>query len=256
MSRLPRTFSNSKIYHIISKGIDDSDIFYTDQDRFVFLEKIKLAKEEFPFSLYAYCLMSNHVHMVMGVQDEFLSKAIQSLNIRYANYFNTIYQRKGHFFQNRFKSKNVENQKYFLDVCRYVHRNPEKAGIAKTNHYRWSSYSEYLGKEKLIEKRVLLHYLDNNINNFIKYTNKAETITELMNSADFELENKLRDDELIEIIIKRFELTSAQEIISHFKKKENKVMIKELKNISGVNKTQLSRVTRLDQKTISKLWDS
>lgn len=256
MPRPLRSFSISKVYHVILKGINDSDIFYTNQDRFVFLEKIKLSKKEFPFSVYAYCLMSNHVHLVIGVQDKFLSKAIQSLTIRYVSYFNKQYERKGPFVQNRFKSKNVENQKYFLDVCRYVHRNPEKAGITKTSNYKWSSYSEYLGKEDIIDKKVLLHYLDNDIDNFIKYTNKVESIEELMNSADFELSNKIQDDEIIEIIIRQFKLNSAEEIISYFKNKKNKLLIVKLKNIKGITKAQLSRITRIDKKTIGKIWDN
>ena len=75
--------------------------------------------------------MSNHVHMVIEVPNENLSKAIQSLTIRYVSYFNKKYDRKGPFVQNRFKSKNIENQRYFLEVCRYVHRNPEKQELKK-----------------------------------------------------------------------------------------------------------------------------
>ena len=133
MTRQIREFSNSNVYHIIIKGNNDSVIFYDDMDRNVFLDRIKLTKDEFKYKVYAYCLMSNHVHLVIEVPNEHLSKAIQSLTIRYVNYFNKKYDRKGPFVQNRFKSKNIENQRYFLEVCRYVHRNPEKAGIEKTS---------------------------------------------------------------------------------------------------------------------------
>ena len=89
--------------------------------------------------------MDNHIHLVIRIEDEFLSKAMQSLSIRYSQYFNYKYERTGPFFQNRFKSKNVENLKYFLEVCRYIHRNPEKAKMSKTEDYDWSSYKEYIG---------------------------------------------------------------------------------------------------------------
>ena len=251
-----RTLSSSKIYHIIFKGIDDTNIFYTSEDKSTFLEKIKLSKKEFPFKIYAYCLMNNHVHLIIESESNMLSKSMKSLLIRYVYYFNKTYQRKGPLFQNRFYSKNVENQDYFLSVCRYVHRNPEKAGIAKTFEYDWSSYKEYLNKEKIIDKHVLLYYLDNNLDNFISYTNKPENKTELLNLADFELIPHLSDEAVINIIQEKYNLTSLTEIISFFKQVENKYTLKDFKNINGITKNQLSRIIRVDRKTITKIWNN
>ena len=155
MSRLPRKFANSQIYHIILKGIDGQDIFYDDQDKKIFLKQISITKQNFNFIIYAYCLMTNHIHLVIRCKDNLLSKSVQSLAIRYVYYFNKKYERTGSLFQGRFKSKVVESQEYFLELCRYIHRNPEKAGIALTQSYKWSSYNEYIGKENLINKKVL-----------------------------------------------------------------------------------------------------
>ena len=254
MTKQIRKFSTSDVYHIIIKGNNDSDIFYDDMDRKIFIEKVKLTKKEFKYKVYAYCLMSNHVHMVIEVPRENLSKAIQSLTIRYVSYFNKKYDRKGPFVQNRFKSKNIENQRYFLEVCRYVHRNPEKAGIEKTNNYKWSSYNEYISKERIIDKKVLMYYLNNSIENFVKYTNKVEDIQEIMNYADFELNNRLNDEKLIEIILKRLNFNNIEEVINFFKNKENIRYIEKLKDIKGINKSQLSRIIRIDRKNISKYW--
>ena len=150
MSKYLREFSNSKIYHIIIKGIDESTIFYDDEDRNVFLNKLRISKKKYKYKVLAYCLMSNHVHLVISIENENLSKGIQSLIIRYASYFNKKYDHKGPFVQNRFKSKNIENLDYFLKVCRYVHRNPEKAGIERLDKYKWSSYHEYIREEKIV----------------------------------------------------------------------------------------------------------
>ena len=136
MPRLPREYSYSKVYHIIIKGIDDGDIFYDNEDKQVFKEKMKLTKDKFKYKIYAYCLMNNHVHLVIDVANDVLSKAMQGLSVRYVHYFNRKYNRKGPLIQERFKSKKVEDQRYFLEVCRYVHRNPEKAKIAKTGGER------------------------------------------------------------------------------------------------------------------------
>ena len=254
MPRIHRCFSRSKTYHIVIKGLDDADFFYDNEDRIIFLEKIKHSKYKFKYEVYAYCLMTNHVHMVIKVDNENLSKAMQSLIIRYSRYFNRKYDRKGNFIQNRFFSKNIENQKYFLDVCRYIHRNPEKAGIGKTCNYKWSSYHEYLGKEDIINKKILMHYLDNNINNFISYTNKEENIDELMNSADFEMTTSLNDDELIEIIKRKFNLKTTNAIIKHFKNKENRVKLKELKDIRGISQRQISKVTMVNREIIRRVF--
>ena len=254
MTRPIREFSNSNLYHIIIKGNNDSLIFYDDMDRNVFLDRINLTKEEFKYKVYAYCLMSNHIHMVIDVSKENLSKAIQSLTIRYVSYFNKKYDQKGTFVQGRFKSKNIENQRYFLEVCRYVHRNPEKAGIEKTSQYNWSSYREYVGKEKVIEKRTLMYYLNNNIEEFIKYTNKIENIEEIMNYADFELSTQLNDDEVVEIILKKLNLNSINEVTNFFRQKENLQKIKELKNIKKISQRQLSRTIGVNKKIIAKYW--
>ena len=140
MPRQPREYSKSKIYHIMYKGIDGQDIFYDENDKLDFLEKLLENKKEFKFKIFSYCLMNNHVHLVIGIEAENLSNAMKSLSLKYVLYFNKKYERSGPLFQNRFNSKCIENQKYFLDVCRYVHQNPEKAGICKTSQYKWSSY--------------------------------------------------------------------------------------------------------------------
>ena len=192
--------------------------------------------------------------MVIDVSKENLSKAIQSLTIRYVSYFNKKYDRKGTFVQERFKSKNIENQRYFLEVCRYVHRNPEKAGIEKTSQYKWSSYREYVGKEKVIERRTLMYYLNNNIEEFIKYTNKTENIEEIMNYADFELSTQLNDDEVVGIILKKLNLNSISEVTNFFRQKENLKEIKELKDIKKISQRQLSRIIGVNKKIIAKYW--
>ena len=254
MSKYLREFSNSKIYHIIIKGIDESTIFYDDEDRNVFLNKLKISKKKYKYKVLTYCLMSNHVHLVISIENENLSKGIQSLIIRYASYFNKKYDRKGPFVQNRFNSKKVESQRYFLEVCRYVHRNPEKAGIEKTDKYKWSSYHEYIGKEKIIDKRFLMHYLGNDINNFTEYTTKKESKQEVNRLAEFEMIRKLSDDIVIKIILEKFKFNSVDEIINYFKNEKNHEKIKVLKEIQGTNVTQISRIIRVSRHHVKKMW--
>ena len=254
MSKYLRIFSSSKVYHIIIKGIDDGIIFYDDEDRNVFLNKLDITKKKYKFEVIAYCLMNNHIHLVILIENKILSKGMQSLIIRYASYFNKKYDRKGPFVQNRFNSKNIESQRYFLEVCRYVHRNPEKAGIEKTDKYKWSSYHEYIGNGKIINKKILMHYLNYNINDFINYTNKIENISEINKFAEFELIRKLNDDLVVKIILEKFNLESIDEMITYFKDMENQKQIKELKEIEGTNITQISRIIRVSRRIVEKIW--
>mgnify|MGYP004515559653 FL=1 len=260
MTRQRRKISNSKVYHVIVKGIDDQDIFYDNQDRRYFLKQILNLKKEINYDVYSYCLMTNHIHMVIKSEAKVLSKIMQSLMIRYVYYFNSRYERSGTLVQNRFKSKCVENQKYFLEVCRYIHRNPEKAGMAKTQNYKWSSYQEYLGEEKIINKKVLLHYFNNDISEFVKYTTNltVEDIENLYDYAEYEIRNRLLDEEVIQIIMKKFEIFDVKDVVIFFKNKNRKELEKALqviKNIKGTNKSQVARILRINRKFVSDVWD-
>ena len=258
MPRLSRIYSYSKVYHIIIKGIDSRNIFYDSQDRKVFLKYLLENKIQYDYKVYAYCLMVNHVHLIIRVNDEFLSKAIQSLLVRYVSYFNKKYDRSGTLFQDRFKSKKIENQRYFLDVCKYVHRNPEKAGICKTEKYEWSSYQEYINKEKIIYKSVLLHYFKNNINEFIKFTTKNNELSQLDDFAEFEIIDRLTDDQVTDILMQKFNIKDVKGLEKYFKnmsKEELKQKIVVIKKIKGTNITQIARITRKSRRIIEGIWN-
>ena len=258
LSRIPRRYSFTDVYHVILKGIDSQNIFYDDQDRRCFLKYIAKTQENFNFILYVYCLMDNHVHMVIKSKKEFLSKSMQSLAIKYAHFFNKKYNRTGPLFQNRFRSKSVEDPRYFLEVCRYVHRNPENSGIAKTEKYEWSSYQEYLGKKKLIDSTLLLECFKNNIADFIKYTTKSDSSEYLNDLADYEIIDKLTDSQVEDIISKIFHFNDVSEIPYFFKNQNGDLLKKsiiDLKKIKGTNKTQISRIIRQPRQIIEKIWN-
>ncbi len=135
MPRINRQFSNTKVYHIILRGIDKQDIFLEEMDYKVIIKILKELQEKYQYEIYAYCLMNNHIHLVIYDIDNQLSRIMQSIGIKYSKYFNKKYERAGHLFQNRFLSKNVEDREYFKCLCRYIHKNPQKAQISKTEEY-------------------------------------------------------------------------------------------------------------------------
>ena len=120
MPRKAREISKTKTYHIMLRGNDKQDIFFEEQDYKKFINEISNTKQKYKYELFAYCLMTNHVHMVIFDRNDNISKAIQSLAVSYSSYFSKKYDKVGHLFQNRFFSKSVETREYLIQLCRYI----------------------------------------------------------------------------------------------------------------------------------------
>ena len=140
MPRLPRQKSESGIYHIMLRGINQQTIFEDEEDYLKFIETLKEYKAVSGYKVFAYCLMSNHIHILIKVEKEDLDLIMKRIGGSYVYWYNWKYYRKGHLFQDRFKSEVVEDDAYFLTVLRYIHQNPVKAGIIKNiDQYKYSS---------------------------------------------------------------------------------------------------------------------
>lgn len=159
MSRTPRQQSESGIYHVYSRGSGRQIIFEDDRDRRVFLNILQDAIGETAAELFAYCLMGNHYHLVLKSEFEKLSELARRINREYAFYFNRNYDRSGHLFQQRYGSQPIDDDGYFLEAVRYVHRNPVEASMTRTCDYPWSSYGEYLGGATLVRTGLALEML-------------------------------------------------------------------------------------------------
>jgi REP element-mobilizing transposase RayT len=155
MPRQARKQSGTGIYHVMLRGINRQDIFEGQEDYARFLTCMQqmlqplddLGNPQPPLcTFYAYCLMSNHVHLLLKVGKEDIGSTIKRLALMYALYFNRKYSRAGHLFQDRFKSEPVNDIEYFVTLLRYIHQNPLKAGmVEKAGDYQWSSWPEYTG---------------------------------------------------------------------------------------------------------------
>ena len=113
------------------RGINQQDIFEDEDDYLRFLAIIRECKDISKFELYAYCLMTNHVHLLLKTGEEPLELIFKRIGSRYVYWYNLKYQRIGHLFQDRYKSEAVEDDAYFLTVLRYIMQNPMKAGMEK-----------------------------------------------------------------------------------------------------------------------------
>ena len=149
MPRSARIKSSTGIYHVMMRGINRQQIFYDYEDYDCFLSKLKTYKEISHYQIYAYCLMGNHVHILIKVTDESLETIFRRIGSSYVYWYNLKYQRTGHLFQDRYLSEAVEDDEYFLTVLRYILRNPVKAGICSfPSEYEYSSFREYAGQEQ------------------------------------------------------------------------------------------------------------
>ena len=153
MARKSRKVSGTGIYHVMLRGTNRQDIFEDSEDYLRFLtilRNIVYPIDDFGkhlpsrCNIYAYCLMTNHVHLLVREAAESLAPAIHRIATAYAHYYNNKYVRFGHLFQDRFKSEPVNDKGYFFTLLRYIHQNPVAAGITTdVGSYKWSSWGEY-----------------------------------------------------------------------------------------------------------------
>lgn len=144
MVRTRRILSESGYYHVTARGNGRQVIFECDDDRRTFLTMASEATKRHNITVIAWCLMSNHVHLLLQDGSNQLSKMMHTLLGSYASYFNRTYGNVGHVFQERFNSSPIESDSYLLETVRYIHNNPVKAGICVVEDYPWSSFHEYI----------------------------------------------------------------------------------------------------------------
>ena len=133
------------IYHVTARGNDGVGIFGDDVDRVAYLELLAEAKRILTFGIFAYVLMSNHVHIVLQTPQPNIAEIMHRVHRTYAFRFNRRYKRTGHLFGGRYRSRLVFEDTDLLGVTRYVHRNPVRAGLTlNAGDYHWSSYREYV----------------------------------------------------------------------------------------------------------------
>ena len=145
MARRPRVFAPGLLYHVIVRGNQQQKTFLTDQDYQAYLERVSRYREKYGITLYAYCLMPNHVHLLLECSDKPLSKFMQGLQQSYTQYFNRAHRKVGHLFQGRYKAIVCEKDEYLLSLLRYIHLNPVRAGLVqRPDQYKYSGHGAYL----------------------------------------------------------------------------------------------------------------
>jgi REP element-mobilizing transposase RayT len=137
------------------------------------MKNLRVINEQYPYMLYGYCLMGNHVHLQIATMENEIWKIMQGLHWRYSKYFNSKYGHVGHLFQDRYYSEIIETESYLLQTSKYIHLNPVKAGIVNSPiQYPWSSYGVFLGVKRnslICEDNILMYFQDNSRELYKKY---------------------------------------------------------------------------------------
>ena len=241
MPRTSRKKSESGIYHIMLRGINRQKVFMDEDDYEKFLQIIKDCKAISGFKLMAYCLMGNHLHLLMKEEKEELSQIFKRIGVRYVLWFNNKYGRAGHLFQDRFKSEPVDDDGYFLTVLRYIHQNPVKAGLCKNvSEYRWSSYNDYLRGTGIADTEFALSMFSENREearqHFEKYMDEKEE------SSCLDLEERRPTDKEAQALIRKLCRTKSVSEFQNMPREKRDKSIAMLKE-KGLSIRQISRLT-------------
>ena len=161
MTRSQREASSSDIYHVIVRGAGRRLLFEDDEDRRFFAERLfaYAGRAEGGADLLAWCLMENHVHLLLRARLEDLESLMRSLNTSFARYYNGRHGHVGPVFQGRYKSIPVETDAQLLETVRYIHHNPEAANVSGHRDYEWSSFQLYLEGHPCLDADTVLGML-------------------------------------------------------------------------------------------------
>ena len=249
MPRTARKQSRTGIYHVMLRGINKQQIFHDEEDCLYFLKLLDRFKKPCGYSLYAYCLMGNHVHLLLKECGEVpVGGIFRHIGSSYVYWYNLKYERTGHLFQDRFRSEPVEDDGYLLTVFRYILLNPVKAGLcSQAEQYKYSSAGEYLNGKKGITDTA-----------FIRETLGSWDIRELLSQPDdddqcMEMEEKTArtrvTDETAEEMIRK-DLGGLH--VKAGKAKERQALNAGIGRLirAGISIRQLSRLTGISKKII------
>jgi putative transposase len=148
MARKPRIEVEGGLYHVITRGVERRDIFHSPEDYQKFLSMLDEQKSKLPFYLYAYCLMTNHIHLLIERRTDDIGRIMHRVLTGYTQYYNRKYGRSGHLLQGRYKAILCQTDAYLAELVRYIHLNPIRAKmVERTEDYPYSSHRAYLGLE-------------------------------------------------------------------------------------------------------------
>ena len=227
---------------MITRGAGKQILFEEPGDYRKYLSVLKEYKKEFSVDLLAYCLMSNHVHLLLKDKKKNLSWFMKSVGISYSAYYNKHFEHAGHVFQDRFRSEKVEDEIYLRNVYRYILLNPEKAHIAPADRYTWSSYWDYVHGGGLTSTKELRELIGDE-DAFARFLLDDEDIK----CVEFEY-GKSSEEWMAGVVHRLLDGKSGVTVKSYERSKRNRVL-REMKK-AGLSLRQIARVTGISHSVI------
>ncbi|MDO4510937.1 MAG: transposase [Bacteroidales bacterium] len=256
MPRLSRKISPTGVYHVMLRGLNRDAIFADEDDCRKFekiLRELTNPKDNNnqplpPYcEIHAYCLMRNHIHLLMAEGVEPLSNTMKRLGVAYVSYYNKRHSRLGPLFHDRFRSEPVTDSKYFVTLLRYIHCNPVEAGIVELpGQYQWSSYHEYDGSIKsncICSRRLPFSSIE-----WKDVCEMVLKVSEVSRPKSSIAARRLTDEEAIAIVRRICGKDAFEELDQE---RRNLVLRAAVK--AGVSKRQLSRIAKVDYKTVFRI---
>jgi REP element-mobilizing transposase RayT len=258
MPRNTRIEFPGAFYHVMTRGNQKRNIFRSDNDREKLLQKLLEYKRRYEYTLLAYTLMPNHIHLLLETSQIPLSKIMQGILQSHTQWFNRKYKTNGHLFQGRYKAIICDKKAYLLALVRYLHINCVRAGIVKNpSEYQWSSHRIYLGIESsdLVETELVLEQFSNNRRRAIgEYKSFIEDAIDDGDSENFYQvtdQRFLGDESFIERVANKIGKTpySATHIDQNRTLHEIAGAVKKL---TGLGRTDLRKRTRGKTETVAR----
>jgi REP element-mobilizing transposase RayT len=216
MPRTARRVSPTGYYHIMMRGNNREKIFRNRDDKWFFLNFLRQLVRDQPVELAAYCIMNNHVHLLVKGELDVLSSLIKRLNLVFAMRYNQKYTRVGHVFQDRYKSQLITDEGYLLRCLRYIHNNPVKAQmVQKAEYYQFSSFHEYTKAAEVIhqnQRSLILGYFNHNQKSFRKYHGETDYDSYLDMPEEMKLDSVEKGKRMIEEALKGSGITILSQL--------------------------------------------
>lgn len=246
MTRSPR--ANGEFLHVVVRGIGQQILFEEDADRSYYLNHLARFCEETQVSLLAYCLMGNHVHLLVQDTKGNVSNLMKKVGVSYAGYYNKKYLRSGHLFQDRFKSETISNEQYLISVFRYILKNPEKAGICPASEYRWSSYSDYEAGRRKAPGITSTEFMRGVMSEFGGF---EQVMAQADGDEHLEADRPARDDGWALAMVKETLGCKSGTELQSLPRNERNEALRRLK-AAGLSVRQISRVTGINRGVVQK----
>jgi len=179
MARKPRIHYEGALYHVIVRGNNRACIFKSGENKEEYKKIVLNYKKRYRFKLYAYCIMDNHAHLLIEVDDIPLSKIMQGIQQVFTQHYNRKNRTTGHVFEQRYKSYLCDRDAYLLSLIRYIHQNPVRSKLTGGLNYQWSSHREYIGNPGFTDLNFPLslfaHHKNKAVKRYLTFMDEMET---------------------------------------------------------------------------------